>query len=188
LLQALWLAAPVIIAGALHIFAIRHDVLPWLARPLDGGATVRGRRLFGDNKTIRGIVLMVTFTTLCAMAQSWMTHRFEWARELTLPGVSDVAPALWGALLGAGYVLGELPNSLVKRQLMIGPGEAARGWMGPVFWVLDQIDSLIGAVAALSIVWMPPLSVVMAMLVVTLTVHPLAALSMVALGLKDRIG
>jgi hypothetical protein len=71
---------------------------------------------------------------------------------------------------------------------MFGPGDAARGWMGPVFWVLDQIDSLIGAVAALSIVWMPPLSVVMAMLLVTLTVHPLAALSMVALGLKDRIG
>ncbi len=188
LLQALWLAAPVIAGGALHIVAIRRNFLPWLARPLDGRVTVRGHRLFGDNKTIRGVVLMVTFTTLCAMAQAWIVHRFQWARALTMPGVSETPSAAWGALLGLGYVLGELPNSFVKRQLSIAPGQPGRGWTGPVFWVVDQIDSLIGAMIALSIVWTPPLTLILALIAVTLAVHPVAAMSMVALGLKNRIG
>ena len=47
-------------------------------------------------------------------------------------------------LLGTGYVVGELPNSFFKRELDVAPGGAAKGWLGPVFWVIDQVDSLIG--------------------------------------------
>ena len=32
------------------------------ARPLDGGLTVRGRRLLGDNKTLRGFLVMIPAT------------------------------------------------------------------------------------------------------------------------------
>lgn len=70
-------------------------------------------------------------------------------------------PAIWGFLLGAGYIIGELPNSLVKRQLDIVPGAATTGWEGALFWVMDQLDSVI---------------------------HPLVAAIMVASGLKLRIG
>ena len=31
--------------------------------PLDGGATWRGRRIFGDNKTVRGAVVMIGVST-----------------------------------------------------------------------------------------------------------------------------
>ena len=188
LLSALWLAAPVIAGGALHIVAIKHNVLPWLARPLDGGLTVRGRRLFGDNKTWRGVILMVGFTTLAALAQAWIVDQFAWARALTLAGTGEIRPPVWGLLLGAGYVLGELPNSFVKRQMNIAPGQAGRGWTGPAFWVIDQIDSLLGALAAMSVVWTPPWTVVLALLAITLAVHPVAAFSMVVLGLKHRVG
>jgi len=185
---ALWLAAPVIAGGALHIVALRHDVLPWLARPIDGGLSLGGRRLFGDNKTWRGLILMVSFTTLCAMAQAWLIHRFVWAQALTLPGTDAIPAAAWGALLGTGYVLGELPNSFIKRQLDIAPGRAGRGWAGPVFWIADQIDSLVGTLVAMSFVWTPSWSMMLALTVITLTVHPVAAFSMVVLGLKNRVG
>lgn len=189
LAASLWLAAPVIVAGGLHIALIKADVWPRLAaQPLDGGYALRGRRLFGDNKTVRGVVLMILCTIACAVAQHAITTRFAWASTLAAPPMSTVDPVLWGLLLGAGYVLGELPNSFAKRQLDIAPGAAGRGWTAPVFWVLDQIDSLIGVLIAMAWVWTPPLAVVAVLLAVTLVVHPLAALCMVSLGLKDRVG
>ena len=188
-LSALWLAAPVIAGGLLHVFAIRLNLLPSLAAlPLDGGATCRGRRVFGDNKTVRGVVLMLLFTIVCALAQAWLIERFAWAQELTLPGMRVVPPWQWGALLGAGYILGELPNSFIKRQLEIAPGAPGRGRSAPFFWVLDQADSLIGTVVAMAFVWTPPVAVLIALFAVTLVVHPMVAGIMVMLGLKNRVG
>jgi hypothetical protein len=46
--------------------------------------------------------------------------------------------------MGAAAMLSELPNSLLKRQLGILPGAAGRGVLGVEFYVLDQIDMLLG--------------------------------------------
>ena len=40
----------------------------------------------------------------------------------------------------------------------------------------------------MSCIWFPPWPVVIALLIVTLVIHPLAAFSMVVLGLKVRVG
>ena len=45
---------PVLGAPLLHAPVLAGDLAPGLARPLDLGLTVRGRRLLGDNKTLRG--------------------------------------------------------------------------------------------------------------------------------------
>ena len=60
--------------------------------------------------------------------------------------------ALAGMLLGAGFVLGELPNSFLKRQLGVAPGAHGGVWHA----VLDQVDSIIGALLLLSVVWVAP--------------------------------
>jgi hypothetical protein len=186
---ALWIAAPVIAAGALHIAAIRMNVLPALARvPIDGGLTIRGRRIFGDNKTLRGVILMVAFTILAAAAQAWLAANVDWARAITPPQLVAAGPLKWGGLLGLGYVLGELPNSFFKRQIDIAPGAAGQGPLGAAFWFIDQVDSLAGALAAMCFVWLPPAEVIAALLAVTIVVHPLAALVMMMLGLKERVG
>ncbi len=186
---ALWIALPVVAAGALHIAAIRLNFFPALARiPIDGGLTVRGRRVFGDNKTLRGLVLMIGFTVLTATAQASLAAHYDWARALTPQPLTAAGPLRWGALLGLGYVLGELPNSFLKRQINIAPGAPGAGTLGPVFWIIDQVDSLAGALVAMSLIWLPPWPLVFALLIVTLVVHPLAALGMVMLGLKARVG
>lgn len=186
---ALWIALPVITAGALHIAAIRLNLFPALARmPIDGGLTVRGRRVLGDNKTWRGVILMIAFTIVAASLQAWLAEHFDWAHALAPRELVDAGPLTWGGLLGLGYVLGELPNSFLKRQIEIAPGAAGSGALGPVFWIIDQIDSLAGALIAMSLVWFPPWPLVAALFVVTLVVHPLAALGMVMLGLKARVG
>lgn len=180
-------AFPVIVGGGLHIVAIRRGLWPRLGRlPLDGGLTWRGRRLLGDNKTVRGAVVMVAATSLASGLVGL-------ALGGNGPAARDLAPAAahplaWGALLGAGYVVGELPNSFLKRQLDVAPGAAARGPLRPLFWTVDQCDSLVGVLAAASLVAMPPLALCAVLVVVTIVVHPLAALIMKQLGLKSRVG
>jgi CDP-diglyceride synthetase len=190
LLRSLWLALPVILGGAVHIAVLRAGVFPTLARlPLDLGLRLRGRRLFGANKTWRGALTMIGAIACFSVVQGWFALRVGWARRLVLAEFSLSHPVLWGLLLGCGYIAGELPNSLLKRQLGIGPGEAAASpGLRRLFWLVDQVDSLAGVLLFMCMVYVPPLSVVASLTLITLLVHPAMALVMVALGLKDRVG
>jgi hypothetical protein len=187
--QALWLALPVIAGGVIHVAGLRMGVFPRLARvPLDGGVTLRGRKLFGGNKTLRGVVLMTGATMLCAYGQALLAGQAAWARELALVQFAQLHPWAWGALLGLGYIAGELPNSLVKRQLDIAPGGRAPGRLAWLFWLVDQVDSMAGVLVFMAVVWVPSLEMVAWLFLITIVVHPLVALVMFGLGLKTRIG
>ena len=189
LLQALWLAVPIVLAGTVHIAVIHRGWFAALARlPLDGGVTLQGHRLFGDNKTVRGATTMLVATIAGVAVQAMLFHHVSWARKLSLVDLDHVSPLAWGALLGGGYVAGELPNSFVKRRLDIAPGAAAPGKLATPFWILDQLDSLAGVLASMSIVWVPSLGIAALLTAVALCVHPAMALLMVALGLKQRVG
>jgi hypothetical protein len=189
LLQALWLALPVMLAGVVHIAVIHRGCLAVLARvPLDAGVTIRGRRLFGNHKTLRGALTMIGATIGFAGVQTVLCHHAAWAQRLSLIDPDHVSPLVWGALMGGGYVAGELPNSFVKRRLGVAPGEAASGPLAVLFWVVDQIDSLAGVLVFISITWVPPLAIGVLLAGLTLVVHPTMALIMVALGLKHRVG
>ena len=187
MLQALWLALPVLGAGLIHMCVIKARWMPGLGRlPLDGGLRLRGRRLFGDNKTVRGALVMMLATTLIALGLSLTPTSVR--ERLSSAPFQLTHPALWGLLLGAGYIVGELPNSLLKRQLDIPPGAAGEGWRAAVFWVADQIDSVVGIFLLLRIVWKPDALFVAVAVGLALLLHPIAAAVMVALGLKRRIG
>ena len=126
LLCALFLIVAFVLAGLIHSAWLRSPMSRRLAIPLDGGARFRGRRVFGENKTIRGFVVMIPAASLmfailgAAAALSPAIAGGLW--PLTARGYAAL-----GAWAGLGFMLGELPNSFVKRQLDIKPGEAARG-------------------------------------------------------------
>ncbi len=185
---ALAIVLPVALAGLTQVAVIRLGLLRALAAaPLDFGASLGSRRLFGDNKTLRGLVVMVLASAAWFLAQHRLLLGLGWD-EAALPAFQRLHPLLWGALAGLGYVAGELPNSFVKRRLGISAGGAARGAPGALFWVIDQVDSVAGVLVVLLPFWTPSLAVVAALLGLTLLVHPLVALAMFCLGLKDRIG
>ncbi|HVW18039.1 MAG TPA: CDP-archaeol synthase, partial [Solirubrobacteraceae bacterium] len=113
-------------------------------RPLDGG-----RNWFGDNKTWRGAIVLVAGVTLAALALSPWDAWWE-----ALPaGVRDAGPLPYGLLLGAGIVLGELPNSFLKRRLGVAPGAQRRGPVGLALTALDQGDLVLGAWVCLLPIW-----------------------------------
>ena len=106
----------------------------------------------------------------------------------TLVPFAETHPWLWGLLLGTGYIVGELPNSFAKRQLAIAPGAAGQGASGRVFWVIDQLDSLVGMLLFIAPVWRPSLALLAAIVAIMLVAHPVSAWIMVWFGLKDRVG
>jgi CDP-2,3-bis-(O-geranylgeranyl)-sn-glycerol synthase len=143
---------PLFLGFAAHGLCIRFGLLRGLAVPVDRGATFNGIRIFGENKTYRGIVCVAVGTAV----------GFVLIRPSVVPpnvqgGLSLVSLALLGFAVGTAAMLAELPNSLLKRQLGIGPGRQARGLRGAAFHVLDQLDVLCGAWAVLCAVVQPTL-------------------------------
>lgn len=147
---ALYLMLAFTAAGVVQTIWLRSSWSRRWARPLDGGRVWRGRRLFGDHKTWTGFIAMVPATALAfvsvagvfgelreeGMGRWWSLTRFEYS--------------LLGAWAGLGFMLGELPNSFLKRRLDIGPGQAPRGRGYRVLsFIADQADSVVGALAAL---------------------------------------
>ena len=179
--KILYLSAPVMLAAAIHIAVIRFDLLPWLKMPLDFGATVRERRLFGENKTWRGAFVMIAGSAMgTALQQRVRVPTWE------LFDYGTVNAWLWGALLGLGFVAAELPNSFLKRQSGVPPGQQATGGKYWLFTALDQLDSVVGCLLALAIVCPPPWEVVLTALLLCSLVHVAFNLVFVFVGLKRR--
>jgi hypothetical protein len=180
-LRVLYIAFPVMLAAAVHIVVIRRDLLPWLRVPIDGGATLRGRRILGDNKTWRGAVVMVGVSALgMALQQRYRIPSLE------MFDYGAIHAWLWGAALGLGFVLAELPNSFLKRQCGVEPGRQATGAQYWLFTSLDQVDSVAGGLACLALFWIPPWRVVIAALVFCSLAHIAFNVVFVWVGLKRR--
>lgn len=186
LVQILWLALPLVLVGAFHMVAVKRDWFPALRVPVDGGATFRGRRLFGENKTWRGIAILTIGTTLLVWGQALAMARVDALGALALIDFDRVVPGLVGALMGLGYALGELPNSFIKRQMGIAPGVTEAGPAGAFFSLIDQADSVVGCLLLLAVVWRPGWPVFAAALVVCTLLHVAFNAGFHAIGVRKR--
>jgi CDP-archaeol synthase len=150
-LKVSYTLAPLLVGLAFHGLCIKFGWLGRLARPIDAGATLRGKCVFGPNKTYRG-VLVVAVDTAAGVGVQILMHRAGVGRQAGLLDYGNAALVGLGFAVGAAAMLGELPNSLLKRQLSIPPGTTGGGALGAVFYVLDQIDMLVGVWAVLGLV------------------------------------
>ncbi|MDQ6765382.1 MAG: CDP-archaeol synthase [Verrucomicrobiota bacterium] len=188
ILIALWIVIPIMAAGLMHVAIIKLRFFQMLAAvPLDFGATIAGRSLFGENKTFRGAFVMIAAAIICVSVHVAVSSRWTWTRDL-MPEVEQEHPMIWGGLAGVGYIVGELPNSFLKRRWRIGPGASASGPWRVLQWFVDQLDSMIGVVLFLLPVWRPSIAVLVSLAGWTLVAHPAVAFVMLRLGLKKRVG
>jgi hypothetical protein len=94
---------------------------------------------------------------------------------------------LAGAVAGFGFMGGELPNSFVKRQLDIAPGDATRGLFASACqFAVDRVDSGIGMLLALSLMVAVPWRTAALVLIVGPFIHWTFSVVMFRLGLKPR--
>jgi len=151
-LAVAYLFSPLLIGLALHGFCIKFNSLTFLCHPIDRGRSFHGKRIFGDNKTYRGIVVVGIGTAIGFALQALLLHQIASIRSIELFDYAFPKVVPLGLAIGIGAMLSELPNSFIKRQFEIAPGSVAKGWKGVVFYVYDQIDLLVGAWIALAIV------------------------------------
>ena len=136
------------VSGIFVMLWCKLPILKAIAKPIDFGKNFTdGRRIFGDNKTWKGMLGYILFNTLFSVLWGFACkggalhdlNFFYQNHENTLP-----FNLLIGVLLGLGYSLFELPNSFLKRRLDITPGKTVKGFWKVFFIFLDQADSVFG--------------------------------------------
>ena len=162
---------PVLGAALLHAPVLKYDLLQSLKRPIDGG-----RNVFGDNKTWRGALCMFTGVVI-ATAVCW---------PLMPDSLTDENWLVVGALIGAGTVLGELPNSFLKRRLGIAPGQRRLTPGGIALVLYDQADFVPGIALLLLPVWVMPLETLLVGFVAVAVVHMAINVLGYAIGAREQ--
>jgi hypothetical protein len=174
------LFGPLFAGLVLHGFCIKFGWLRFAAVPIDRGALLRGRPLFGANKTYRGV--------LAVGLGSAAGYTLQSALPALQPSAFRALPTLAVAALGFGFgvaaMLSELPNSLLKRQFGIDPGAPGRGPGSALFYLLDQVDLLVGAWL---VAWpwvVPTLPRVLWSIVFVVVVHQVISILGALLGMR----
>lgn len=152
LANAMFLLLTMVTAGVVHVWWLSWARSGPLMQPLDRGLTYKERRIFGDNKRLRGLVVMPA----AAAASFWLV----WTLREMLPawlarGLWDLRPGqyvLLGFAAGLAFMLAELPNSFLKRRLGVPPGQMPHaGWARLACPLLDRVDSVLGTLIVVSL-------------------------------------
>jgi CDP-2,3-bis-(O-geranylgeranyl)-sn-glycerol synthase len=132
----IWLLAPAGIANMVP--PLLAMILPKWDLPVDLGNKLWGKRIFGDHKTWRGLVGGILVGGLIFELQRTL-HVKSW--ELF---DYKLLPWYTGLAISTGGLLGDCIKSFFKRQLGIVAGKSWFPW--------DQIDWMIGFIAAFAFV------------------------------------
>lgn len=185
--SAVFLVVAMSAAGVAHVLWLKSGAARRFAQPIDMGRTFRARRVFGENKMLRGFVVMppaaaVTFAVLGAAHE----HLPAWLGQGLWP-LQPAQFALLGFACGLAFMLAELPNSFVKRQLDIAPGQPPSSpLLRGLFFVIDRCDSVLGVLIVASL--LVPLQALTWVWVLALgpCLHALFSILLHRLGVKAR--
>jgi CDP-2,3-bis-(O-geranylgeranyl)-sn-glycerol synthase len=178
-----------IASGIFHVTWLRYPGSLPLKVPLDGGLTFRGKRIFGDNKTVRGVVVIIPATGLSFLGIALLRPYLPpWFTEGIWP-LPPLTYAAAGILAGLGFMAGELPNSFIKRQCGISPGRTPQRLIWRILTsVTDRIDSIIGVLLMLSLLVPVPWQTWVYLLILGPGVHTLFSAWLFRLKVKARPG
>lgn len=119
--------------------------------------------MFGSHKTFRGFFFgSIVGIIICYFQKiSFMYSGFF--RSISLVDYSAYNVILLGFLLGFGALLGDLIESMIKRQFGVHSGEAWIPW--------DQLDFVFGSLLLVSFVFVPPYSNILFLLISVPILH-----------------
>ncbi|MEW5896473.1 MAG: CDP-archaeol synthase [Nanoarchaeota archaeon] len=153
-----------LILSSLYFFlpAYFANMAPVLFRWLPFGSKPLHEKLFGRNKTWRGLVIAPIMGTFIFWIQ-----KFLYVQGFTTLALIDYADfsLLLGLLLGTGAILGDLVKSYFKRKQKIESGKPWLGW--------DQLDFVIGGLLLSFFIYVPQIEVVVILLITSPILHVL---------------
>lgn len=176
---AVWFFLPAGIANMVPIFSAHIPKLRDWNFPMDFGKTFRGKRIFGDHKTLRGLVSGIIAATLILWLQQIAVQNSPWLQEWTSQvNYEQMNTFIVGPLFALGALLGDAVESFFKRQVGIKPGD---GW-----FPFDQTDYIIGgAIATWAFVPLGLLQYVW-LVIIWFGLHLISTYIGFLLGLKDK--
>ncbi|HWH08946.1 MAG TPA: CDP-2,3-bis-(O-geranylgeranyl)-sn-glycerol synthase [Candidatus Thermoplasmatota archaeon] len=131
-LTALWLMLPAYMSNMLPVFVGG-------GRPIDGGRVWKdGKRVLGDGKTWRGLLLAPLAAAALTFPLQWLAENTAWGAGLGFPAWGPF-PA-WFVLafmLGLGALTGDAVESFFKRRTGRDRGDR--------WFPFDQLDFVVGA-------------------------------------------
>lgn len=139
ILQLLFSVSPVILAAIFHMIVIKYKWVTFLLYPLDHYKTFQNKRIFGENKTYRGLVIMIISSIFFTKIYYDLLHYFPNLQAYNLLDITQYSYVFYGVLFGFGYIVGELPNSFYKRQFGVKEGKSTTILMR----IIDQVDSVL---------------------------------------------
>jgi CDP-2,3-bis-(O-geranylgeranyl)-sn-glycerol synthase len=177
LLFVLWLAIPTALANIAPIPAAKIPLLKNFNYPLDFHKTYNGKRILGDHKTIRGIIIGVLVAIITVYLQIFLYKNSAIIRSISLINYTTINPILLGGLQGFGALMGDAAKSFFKRQMGIPSGKS---------WVpFDQIDFVLGSILFTSWYVHPTLQQCIIALLLGFILHTVITFFGWILGLKD---
>lgn len=96
------------------------------------------KKLFGENKTYRGLFFGIVLSIMIAFLQRLSGALF---RSIEILNYNEINIFIFGLFMGLGALMGDLLKSLIKRKLNIALGKS--------FPIFDQIDWIIGVIIVL---------------------------------------
>lgn len=146
---------PLILGGVSNMVFTKTRLYKRNKYPIDGYITLKdGKRIFGENKTVIGFVSMILFIAVYQVVWGEVCGRtcMEDLNDWYITNSNNIGTnIITGTAVGIIYMISELPNSFVKRRLGIPSGRTPEGKTGFIFFVTDQIDSLIGVFLFLAV-------------------------------------
>ncbi len=178
ILFALWFFSPAGYANAAPVFANKIPHSDWLAKPLDFGKKFRGRRIFGDHKTFRGLLAGIVVAEVTVTLQYVLYINSGWFRSISLYiDYRHTNILLLGFLFAVGALGFDALKSFFKRQIGVNPGSA--------WFPFDQIDYIVGGLLLSSIVVHIPHSTYYWVGLIWFLLHPVSTFVAWLVGLKD---
>src|SRR3990172_9656796 len=155
-------ATPAFAANMSPVFAKKLNIFKFLDYPVDFKKTFLGKRIFGDHKTFRGIVIGTISGFLISL---FLFLLIPLNQTPFLYLTNYLQFAVYGALAGFGAMAGDTIKSFFKKQLNIKSGTP--------FIPFDQIDYIIGFLLATSLLVGWRWEQILFLLIFTIIFHPL---------------
>ncbi len=131
---------PAGIANMVPVLVAKVPGLQAWKNPLDFGKKFKGKRILGDHKTIRGLVSGVVVGILISSIERSVILDWPGSSEIMSQQYIQTNPIMLGFLLSFGALAGDSVKSFFKRQIGISSGKS--------WFPFDQIDYVIGGLAA----------------------------------------
>lgn len=178
ILVAILLFLPAGIANSIPVIVAKTPFLKRFNYPLDFKKTYKGIRIFGDHKTIRGLIFGIVFGILTTMLiKDYLINNSDLQYHIIM-NVKEINVIIYGTLAASGALIGDAVKSFFKRRTAIKPGDS--------WFPFDQIDYIIGALIFISFYMQFTIVQYLAIFIIYFGLHLLSSYIGFLLKLKEK--